>query len=134
MNATLERARACIGLRQINITVAASQSAAATLYRSLGFESFGCERDALKIDDMYIDEDWMPAVMNNVSSRNPGRVAGLWYLLLIIMDHCGSRTYPKLRNGEETAALVLAGVCFFRSRRSCTGRASCRDFWPCGSA
>jgi hypothetical protein len=29
------------------------------LYRSLGFESFGCERKALKIGGRYIDEENM---------------------------------------------------------------------------
>lgn len=59
MVATIERARACSGLRQINLTVAATQSTAVKLYHSLGFKRFGCERDALKIDDGYIDEEWM---------------------------------------------------------------------------
>jgi RimJ/RimL family protein N-acetyltransferase len=59
MKATLERARACVGLRQINITVATTQDSAVSLYRALGFEAFGRERDALKIDDVYVDEDWM---------------------------------------------------------------------------
>ena len=59
MVATLERARAYAGLRQINITVAVPQVAATRLYRSLGFEPFGRERDALKVGDEYVDEDWM---------------------------------------------------------------------------
>ena len=59
MIATLDRARTCSGLRQINITVAAPQLAAARLYRSLGFEPFGRERDALKVGEAFVDEDWM---------------------------------------------------------------------------
>jgi len=59
LQATLEGARACSDLRQINITVAVTQAAAARLYRSLGFEPFARERDALRIGDAYVDEDWM---------------------------------------------------------------------------
>jgi hypothetical protein len=39
--------------------VATSQPAARQLYLSLGFESFGCERHALKIGDVYVDEEHM---------------------------------------------------------------------------
>jgi RimJ/RimL family protein N-acetyltransferase len=59
MQALLDRARTAAGLRQINITVAATQETAVRLYRSLGFEPFGRERDALKVGETYVDEDWM---------------------------------------------------------------------------
>jgi RimJ/RimL family protein N-acetyltransferase len=59
MNAVLGRARGYTGLRQINITVAVTQGAVARLYQSLGFERFGRERDALRVGDAFVDEDWM---------------------------------------------------------------------------
>jgi hypothetical protein len=33
--------------------------AARALYRSFGFETYGTEPNALKVDDRYIDEDYM---------------------------------------------------------------------------
>ena len=62
----LERARSQPGLEQILLTVAVEQTAAKRLYRSLGFEVFGHERHALKVDGAYVDEDhmvlWLGAV------------------------------------------------------------------------
>lgn len=47
------------GLEQIKLTVATGQIAAVRLYSSLGFESFGCERHALRVGDVYVDEEHM---------------------------------------------------------------------------
>jgi RimJ/RimL family protein N-acetyltransferase len=55
----LDRATTIEGLEQIKLAVATTQRAAVSLYRSLGFESFGLERGALKIGDKYIDEEHM---------------------------------------------------------------------------
>jgi RimJ/RimL family protein N-acetyltransferase len=52
-------ARTQPALEQIHLTVAKGQTAAWQLYSSLGFESFGCERQALKIGDVYVDEEHM---------------------------------------------------------------------------
>jgi ribosomal protein S18 acetylase RimI-like enzyme len=49
----LERA-ALIGAEQIGLSVTTTQTAAIALYRSLGFESWGCEPKALKIGDRYM--------------------------------------------------------------------------------
>ena len=53
------------GLEQILISVASSQTAAASLYRSLGFEPYAREEKALKVNGRYLDEDflvlWLPA-------------------------------------------------------------------------
>ncbi|MFY9951539.1 MAG: hypothetical protein WAK27_22750, partial [Candidatus Sulfotelmatobacter sp.] len=46
-------------IEQIMLSVATTQNAAVSLYRSLGFEPFGCERRALKIGDQYVDEEHM---------------------------------------------------------------------------
>jgi len=46
------------GIEQIVLSVT-TQSAAMGLYRSLGFESFGCERRAIKIGRRYVDEEYM---------------------------------------------------------------------------
>jgi len=47
------------GSEQVLLSVATTQTAAARLYRSLGFESFGCEPKALKIGDRFVDEEYM---------------------------------------------------------------------------
>jgi ribosomal protein S18 acetylase RimI-like enzyme len=53
----LERARGYAGLDQISLCVAAPQDAARHLYTSLGFEIYGYEQHALKVDDTYVDEE-----------------------------------------------------------------------------
>lgn len=55
----IERAKANPGLEKIMLTVATDQIAAKRLYASLGFESFGHEKHALKVDGAYVDEDQM---------------------------------------------------------------------------
>jgi L-amino acid N-acyltransferase YncA len=46
------------------ISVAATQMAAAGLYRSLGFELFGTEPRALLVGGQYIDEQYMVLRLN----------------------------------------------------------------------
>lgn len=57
--ALLERIKALPGLEQVGLTVSSRQVAAKTLYRSLGFESFGIEPASLKIGDQYFEEEYM---------------------------------------------------------------------------
>lgn len=59
MKGLLERAAKIDGLEQILLSVTTTQAAAIALYRSLGFTSFGCEVKALKVGDLYIDEEYM---------------------------------------------------------------------------
>ena len=55
----VKQARKASGLEQIHLTVSTSQTAARRLYQSLGFEVFGHETHALKVDGEYVDEDHM---------------------------------------------------------------------------
>ncbi|HUO15433.1 MAG TPA: GNAT family N-acetyltransferase [Verrucomicrobiae bacterium] len=55
----LGRAAKVGGLEQIMISVTTTQEAAVALYRSLGFESFGREPNALKIGESYVGEEHM---------------------------------------------------------------------------
>ena len=50
------------GLQQLQLCVATSQGAAESLYRSTGFQEFGIEPRALRVDDRFVDElhMWMP--------------------------------------------------------------------------
>jgi ribosomal protein S18 acetylase RimI-like enzyme len=59
MRMLLERATRTEGIEQLMLSVATTQPAALSLYRSLGFESYGCERRALKIGERYVDEEHM---------------------------------------------------------------------------
>jgi ribosomal protein S18 acetylase RimI-like enzyme len=59
MRMLLDRASQIEGIEQIMLSVAATQTAAVKLYRSLGFEPFGYEKHALKVSDHYIDEEHM---------------------------------------------------------------------------
>jgi ribosomal protein S18 acetylase RimI-like enzyme len=57
--ALLEKVKTLPGLEQVDLSVSARQVAAKALYCSLGFETFGVERAALKIGDQYFDEEYM---------------------------------------------------------------------------
>lgn len=46
-------------IEQVHLSVVRTNEAAKALYRSLGFESYAIEPQALKIDDMYHDEEQM---------------------------------------------------------------------------
>jgi RimJ/RimL family protein N-acetyltransferase len=47
------------GLEQINLTVVSNNDSAKKLYESVGFEAYGTERNALKFNGQYYDEDLM---------------------------------------------------------------------------
>lgn len=55
----IRMARNCDGLEQINLTVVSDNDSAKKLYESLGFEVYGVERNALKYNGKYYDEDLM---------------------------------------------------------------------------
>jgi ribosomal protein S18 acetylase RimI-like enzyme len=59
METLLERCAGIDGIEQILLSVATTQVAAVSLYRSLGFEPFGREPRALKIGHRFIDEEYM---------------------------------------------------------------------------
>jgi ribosomal protein S18 acetylase RimI-like enzyme len=59
MMEVLHRATSLAGLEHIILTVGDQQTSARTLYASLGFTVFGHERGALKVGDVYVDEDYM---------------------------------------------------------------------------
>jgi ribosomal protein S18 acetylase RimI-like enzyme len=60
----IAHARKLGSVRQIVLSVTASNVAAASLYRSRGFERFGLERDALCVDGKYFDEEHMVLSLN----------------------------------------------------------------------
>ncbi|WP_262372574.1 GNAT family N-acetyltransferase [Sutcliffiella horikoshii] len=56
---TLNKANDIPGLKQIQLTVAATNNSAKKLYESYGFNTFGYEKGALYVDGFYIDEEHM---------------------------------------------------------------------------
>lgn len=55
LRSVIAYARDLEGLHQIQLSVSEDGQAARSLYVACGFESFGCERDALKVHDRFID-------------------------------------------------------------------------------
>ncbi|RLQ96723.1 GNAT family N-acetyltransferase [Falsibacillus albus] len=55
----LEKVKGFKGLEQLHLTVVSDNLAAIHLYKSLGFEKFGTEKNAMKHGDRYWDEDLM---------------------------------------------------------------------------
>lgn len=55
----LQRAKQLPGLEQINLTVVSSNLAAKKLYETVGFTTYGTERNAMKNNGQYWDEDYM---------------------------------------------------------------------------
>jgi len=60
----LKQAKKFDGLEQIKLTIVSNNSIAKKLYQSLGFEVYGIERNALKYNDEYFDEDLMVLIFN----------------------------------------------------------------------
>ena len=59
LQALLERARQIPDLEEVLLSVAVTQTAARKLYASLGFTSYGLERNALRVGQQAVDEDYM---------------------------------------------------------------------------
>ncbi|AJY75628.1 GNAT family N-acetyltransferase [Paenibacillus beijingensis] len=55
----IRQTRDCDGLEQINLTVVSNNDSAKKLYESVGFEVYGVERNVLKFNGKYFDEDLM---------------------------------------------------------------------------
>jgi ribosomal protein S18 acetylase RimI-like enzyme len=71
LTALIERARQLPDLDAILLSVAPTQVAAQKLYTSLGFESYGLERAALRVGDQFIDENYMQLEFR-ANPRRPG--------------------------------------------------------------
>jgi RimJ/RimL family protein N-acetyltransferase len=55
----IRKAKYCNGLEQINLTVVSDNEPAKKLYKSIGFQVYGVEQNALKFNGEYFDEDLM---------------------------------------------------------------------------
>ena len=59
ISAIPDRARALRHLSQVQLSVATTQREARSLYFGFGFREFGIEREALKVNGEYVDEEHM---------------------------------------------------------------------------
>jgi len=59
LQAAIEYAKTLPGLEQINLAVVLTSREARHLFISLGFETYGLERRALKLHDRYFDQELM---------------------------------------------------------------------------
>jgi hypothetical protein len=59
LKAVLEKSRPQPGLEQIILAVSTGRAAARKLYLSLRFKPYSVEPRALKVDGVYVDEEWM---------------------------------------------------------------------------
>lgn len=55
----LNKAKSLEGLEQVSLGVVSSNIKAKGLYTSLGFKTYGFEKNALKVGEQYFDEDYM---------------------------------------------------------------------------
>ncbi len=66
MLAVVSRVVSLPGLEELLLTVVTSKESARSLYLSLGFKSYGIERNALHIGDKYFDEELMALTLATV--------------------------------------------------------------------
>ncbi|WP_096273536.1 GNAT family N-acetyltransferase [Paucisalibacillus globulus] len=59
LEAAITQARKIDGITKINLTVVSINYGAKGLYQSFGFESYGLEEKALKVKNVYFDEEYM---------------------------------------------------------------------------
>jgi ribosomal protein S18 acetylase RimI-like enzyme len=55
----INKVKSCNGLEQINLAVVSNNELAKTLYKSIGFQVYGVEKNALKWNGEYFDEELM---------------------------------------------------------------------------
>ena len=69
--ATIERAREWAEVEQVRLTVVTENVAARRLYESFGFQPYGLERGALKLDGRYLDEQYLVLRLREPGSPDP---------------------------------------------------------------
>jgi RimJ/RimL family protein N-acetyltransferase len=68
MNAAIQKAKDIEGVEQINLNVTSSNLSAKQLYTQFGFQEFGLEKNALKINGKYYDDAYMVLHLNNTGN------------------------------------------------------------------
>jgi ribosomal protein S18 acetylase RimI-like enzyme len=60
-------------IRYIKLSLTGTNEAARSLYVSRGFRTFGLEREALLVEDQYLDEEYMAVKISNDDKKAAGR-------------------------------------------------------------
>ncbi|WP_343031441.1 GNAT family N-acetyltransferase [Metabacillus lacus] len=68
MQAAIQQAGELKCIEQLHLTVMAKNESAKKLYRSLGFQSYAVEKNALKVNGQYYDEELMVLYISNGES------------------------------------------------------------------
>jgi len=74
IEAAIHEARNDSRIRRLNLMVVSGQTAARTLYESLGFEECGTDYEAFEARGSYFDEIMMTLPMRKGESNNKGRI------------------------------------------------------------
>ncbi|QVY62285.1 GNAT family N-acetyltransferase [Cytobacillus gottheilii] len=61
----IKKARECADIEQLYLTVMSENHSAKRLYESYGFKTYGVEKNALKVDGAYYDEDHMMLILRH---------------------------------------------------------------------
>jgi ribosomal protein S18 acetylase RimI-like enzyme len=70
LDTVIAHARTFPHLRNLKLSVTASNTGAIALYQSLGFISYGLEREALCVDGIFYDEEFYALHLNNNDLKN----------------------------------------------------------------
>jgi ribosomal protein S18 acetylase RimI-like enzyme len=70
MEEILRRAQLLSELEQVTLAVASGQAAARKLYLELGFQIYGREPQALKVGELYVDEELMTLRLHKTKMRS----------------------------------------------------------------
>lgn len=57
------------GIEQLQLSVVSSNNTAKSLYKRLGFSCYGMEKDAIKVENRYFDEDLLVFFLNEHKAR-----------------------------------------------------------------
>lgn len=63
MTEAINKAKEIEEIKQIYLTVTSSNERAKNLYKSLGFRTYGIDKNGLKVDDTYYDDELMVLVL-----------------------------------------------------------------------
>jgi ribosomal protein S18 acetylase RimI-like enzyme len=66
LDAAIKQARAIEGISRVNLSVVSINHDAKGLYQKFGFKSYGLEEKALKVKNVYFDEEYMSLSLNDV--------------------------------------------------------------------
>ncbi|WP_026909194.1 GNAT family N-acetyltransferase [Paucisalibacillus globulus] len=65
LDAAIKQARAIDGISRVNLSVVSINHDAKGLYQKFGFKSYGLEEKALKVKNVYFDEEYMSLSLND---------------------------------------------------------------------